>query len=312
MLAAPEFWMKPIMFDPKARLIAEIEAGDELGEGIVWDHRTGHFIWTDILGKRLHRWHASSGQLDTHAIPARPASLTLTEETGRIILALDTGLARYDFASSELDWIVRPDLPAGVRFNDGRTGPDGCFWVGTMVEDTDKAGCNSAGTLYRFDSQHALHAALSGIHISNGLCWSPDGRRVYHSDSPLGQVSVYDFDVEAGAISNGRVLADTNPLGGGPDGAVTDAAGRYWSALWGGSCVAVLDSNGTNLARVEIPAPHVTCPCFGGPDMTWLAVTTARAELAPSQLVAAPRSGNVFIYEVDATGMQAFLFGGKA
>lgn len=297
------------MFDANARLAGEIETADELGEGIVWDHRTGHFLWTDILGLRLHRWHAETETLVTHDMPARPASLALTADPERIILALDAGIAHYNLETRTLDWITRPDLAPGVRFNDGRTGPDGRFWVGTMVEDTDLAGCDDAGELYSLDAAYTLRRTIGGIHISNGLCWSPDASQLYHSDSPKGIVSVYDFDAASGEVSNGRAVADTRPLGGGPDGAVTDADGRYWSALWGGSCVAVLGPDGSELSRVDIPAPHVTCPCFGGPDMTWLAVTTARAELSEHALADAPRSGNVFIYEVASKGMQATIFG---
>lgn len=291
-------------------LIAEIESQDLLGEGLVWDARTQDFIWSDILGKRLHRWSLQDQRLVTIDLPHRLASLSLTRDPKVIIAAFDRGIARFELETGALAWLHEPDLPPGVRFNDGRTGPDGRFWVGTMVEDLEAAGDSDLGTLYSLDADCRLEAHFSGIHISNGLCWSPDSSRLFHADSPKGRVRQHRFDIATGHVAAPEDWLDVGHLGG-PDGAVCDAAGLYWSAIWGGSQVTAFDTGGNLVETVALPAPHVTCPCFGGPELNLLAVTTARAELSEAQLTAAPRSGNLFLFRTEHTGQPTHFFAGK-
>ncbi|MCI4645870.1 MAG: SMP-30/gluconolactonase/LRE family protein [Hyphomonadaceae bacterium] len=294
-----------------AELIAEVETGDTLGEGIVWDARRGAFIWADILGRRLHVWTLDGARLETRDVPHRLCSLSLTRDPGIIIAAFDKGIAAYNIESGALSWLHQPDLSPGERFNDGRTGPDGRFWVGTMVEDAEAAGGTDKGALYSLDKDGGLRQHFSGIHISNGLCWSPDATRLYHADSPKLRVKAYPFDAASGVLGEPANFIGKEHLTGGPDGAVCDAAGLYWSAVWGGSCVSVFAEDGAPLGKIDIPAPHVTCPCFGGPELDILAVTTARAELSEDQLQAAPRSGNLFVYKTAHTGQPTQLWGGK-
>lgn len=291
-------------------LIAEIETQDVLGEGIVWDARTGEFIWTDILGQRLHIWSLTAKELITHDVPHRLASLSLTRQPGVIIAAFDIGLARFEPATGKLDWLHKPDLAPGVRFNDGRTGPDGRFWVGTMVEDIEAAGSKDRGTLYSLETDGSLREHFGGIHISNGLCWTPDSTAMFHADSPKAKVSKYPFSPQSGEIGEKESFLETKDLGG-PDGAICDAAGVYWSAIWGGRQVAAFAPNGNLVERVEIPAPHVTCPVFGGPELNVLAVTTARAELSDIDLAASPRSGNMFVFQAQHKGQPTHIFGGE-
>jgi sugar lactone lactonase YvrE len=61
-----------------------------------------------------------------------------------------------------------------------------------------------------------------------------------------------------------------------PDGAVIDADGTTWIAQWGASRVAAYAPDGSFLRAVEFPAPHTSCPAFGGPDLTTLFCTSAR------------------------------------
>ena len=65
-----------------------------------------------------------------------------------MIVAFESGIARFDVASGMVQWLARPEAGGtGRRFNDGRADRQGRFWAGTMVEDADKAAPDSA-TVY--------------------------------------------------------------------------------------------------------------------------------------------------------------------
>ncbi|MFN4025441.1 MAG: SMP-30/gluconolactonase/LRE family protein [Hyphomonas sp.] len=290
-------------------LILEIPAGDKLGEGIIWDDAAGAFLWTDILGRRLHRYHLADAGHTTIGLHARLCSFGFTRQAGRLIAAFDREIGWLDAATGAFVPAVRPDLPPGVRFNDGRVGPDGAFWVGTMVEDAAAAGARDLGALYRFAPDGSLTRHLGGIGISNGLCWAPDGATLYHADSLSGRVTAYPFDPAAGRLGAGTPLLDPAP-GGSPDGAVTDADGRYLSALWESSAVGVFAATGGLEQSIAVPATQVTCPAFGGEGMSLLAVTSARVDLTADQLAQEPGAGNVFIFRTPWRGLPELRFAG--
>ena len=78
---------------------------------------------------------------------------------------------------------------------------------------------------------------LDGLTTSNGIGWSPDGRTMYLADSGPRVIHAFDFDGDAGAISDGRILVTVPDEVGTPDGLTVDAAGDLWIAIWGGGDV---------------------------------------------------------------------------
>ena len=113
--------------------------------------------------------------------------------------------------------------------------------------------------------------------ISNGLAFSPDGRTMYHADTPMQVVHAYDYDSASGTPTKPRVLVRFTAEGDRPDGAAVDREGCYWTrALQGRQAEA--DRAGRSRAAASIPLPAM-CPtmcAFGGPDLKTLYVTSAR------------------------------------
>jgi sugar lactone lactonase YvrE len=275
-----------------------IEAGNTLGECPVWDARTQSLWWTDIQERRLFR-HAQDGTVTRFATPERLCSFGLTQDDGVLIAAFESGIALYEPEKQSVTWLARPPLPAGVRFNDGRVDRQGRFWSGTMAEGD---GAAPLGTLYCLDRARALTEHESGIAISNSLCWSPDGTRLYFADSPRRTIFVYDFDTRAGTLSNRRIFAAT-PEGAYPDGANVDAEGYLWSAQWGASRVVRYAPDGAIDSVIDLPTEQPSCIAFGGPDLDLLFVTTARDGLAPDTIARQPHCGDVFVYKVASKGL---------
>ncbi|MGA1712772.1 MAG: SMP-30/gluconolactonase/LRE family protein, partial [bacterium] len=81
---------------------------------------------------------------------------------------------------------------------------------------------------------------------------------------------------------------------GGPDGAVVDADGNFWIALWGGYKVAAYRPDGSKLAEFSASASNVSCPVFGGKDGSELRATTALEHLDSAARAKQPDGGKVF------------------
>lgn len=277
-----------------------VPCGNELGEAILWDDLAGLFCWTDIQARKLWSSRSDGSQLVSHELPARLTSFALTDQPGVILAAFDRGIATYSIAERCIHWISHPLFPQGVRFNDGRVDRSGRFVVGTMVEDCETAGGTNLGALYRVEADGSLSELLSGIAISNALCFSVDGSELYHADTPTRRLFAYSY--ETGECRSPRLVREF-PEGEGPDGACVDADGNIWVAIWGGSRVECLSPNGETLHLVQVDAVQPTCPGFGGAELTTLAITSAWEGLAQCPESRPRYAGDLFLVDAGVQGL---------
>ncbi|HEV7278063.1 MAG TPA: SMP-30/gluconolactonase/LRE family protein [Devosiaceae bacterium] len=275
-----------------------------LGESPVWEADRQTLRFTDINGHRLHRFDPRSAKLDTLELPEELGCFAPLAD-GSIIGALRTGIWHLR-ESGERELLARnPESHEGSRFNDGSTDPRGRLLAGTI--DLGRAG---RAALYRYD-RRGLVRLIDGLMTSNGVAFSPDGRTLYHADTPRYVIHAYDYDLDTGAITNRRVFVRFDPAEadkGRPDGAAVDAEGCYWSALYQGARVNRYTPSGELLASYPIPAQSPTMPCFGGPDMKTLFVISARDGTSEEQLARYPQSGGLFAMRVDVPGIPRPLF----
>lgn len=144
------------------------------------------------------------------------------------------------------------------------------------------------------DRDNNVHARRSGLSITNSLCWSPNGEKLYHADSPSREIYQYSCDTSTGELTNPVLFAKT-PKNVFPDGAYVDKNGHLWSAQWGGNCVVQYSANGEIMQRIELPVSQVSCVTIGGINLDQLFVTSARDGLTQKALEAEPLAGCLFI-----------------
>ena len=284
-----------------------VPARPRLGECPLWSPLEGRLYWVDIDGGAVHRYDPATGADESRATPGRPTALALTRETGRLLVAVELRLGFLDWeAGSWSDWTTLEPDDAGNRLNDGRCDPAGRFWVGSMFDRTD-AG-RSTGILHRVGGDGSLARIRSGIGISNGLAFSPDGRTMYFADTLRRTVCAYDFDPDHGQPSKERVFLDFSTLPGKPDGACVDADGCYWIACVYGWAVARVTPDGRVDRLIEVPVEKPSMPAFGGSDMTTVFVTSIRRGVAddPSQ----PEAGSLFAFDAGVRGLPEPVFAG--
>jgi sugar lactone lactonase YvrE len=82
-----------------------------------------------------------------------------------------------------------------------------------------------------------------------------------------------------------------------------DAEGCYWVAMFEGQRVLRLSPDGAVVREVELPVRCPTMPCFGGPDLKTLYITTAREKRPAAELIAQPFAGCVLALDVDVPGL---------
>ena len=282
-----------------AALIESLKVKNTLGEGIIWDAASACVWWTDIDGSKLYRYQSEDKQLDHWTTPERLGSFALVSDSEFLICGFASGFAYFNPHSGELQWLekIEQNNP-GTRLNDGRADRQGRFWAGSMVESGDRG----AGALYCFDQQLQVASKVSGLTISNGLCWSPDSTVMYHTDTPSRRIHAYDFDAATGAIANQRCLVRTEK-GCFPDGSSVDAEGYIWNAQWGASQVVRYSPEGEVDFVLPLPVSQPTCVAFGGPRLDRLFVTSATQGFDEQTLSAEPEAGNVLVFQTNISGI---------
>jgi sugar lactone lactonase YvrE len=273
----------------------------ELGESPLWDERRELLFYIDIMAPAIHAIRLDGTGARSWTMPKIIGSIGLTE-SGRLIAALKQDLVLFDPDSGSLQPFARlsAEEPAENRLNDGKVGPDGAFWVGTMHDVATNR--QPIGALYRVAPDGTISRHVEGLRTSNGLAWSPDGRLMYHADTRNYWLDRWDFNAATGAISNRTRLATFDGSIGLPDGAATDADGVYWLTGAYGGRLNCYDAAGELVGWHAFPVPAPTMPCFCGEGLRTLAVTSHRIGAVAAQLDRFPESGALFIAEAPAPG----------
>lgn len=289
---------RPVRSDSGMRADQVTEAVTFHGEGPVWSAGWGGLRWVDMLAGDVLSM-AGDGSITRRHVGAVAAALR-PRVGGGAIIGVERGFAleEPDGSLTTLDPLWSTDQ---VRMNDGGCDPDGRFYCGSMAYD-QRAG---AASLYRLDPGGAVTVVLTGVTISNGLEWSPDGSLAYYNDTATHRIDVFDYDRGAGLT--GRRPFVRLPDDGNPDGLTVDAAGGVWTALYGSGTVHRYAPDGALSDVIELPTPQVTACTLGGPELDQLFITTSRENLPPGE---DPLAGALFRADVGVPGRPVREFAG--
>ncbi|MSP00011.1 MAG: SMP-30/gluconolactonase/LRE family protein [Acetobacteraceae bacterium] len=273
-----------------------------VAESPVWDAANRRLLFCDIGGKKINALSVDDGGRETWDLPEVVGSFGLCR-SGRLIVALRHRAVLFDTKTKTVtDLTPAVAEPVTNRLNDGKAGPDGAFWVGSMDENSPR---QPLGALYRVTADGRIEKKSEGYAVSNGLAWSPDGRIMYHSDSTSAIVEAWDFDPATGDMTNHRVIAKLSNEEGRPDGAAMDIDGNYWSAGPSAGCVNCFSPTGQLLKKLPFPVPGPTMPCFAGEFMY---VTSLREGKSAETLQQFPTLGGLFRAAAPAKGADVGVF----
>ena len=279
-----------------------------LGESPFWHPDEAALYWCDIPGNAIHRWHPG-GALHQHwPQPSEPACMA-PRLGGGLLVAYRDGLFHLHTGSGQRRLLCEaPYQPQHERYNDGKADAQGRFWVGTIYEPRQPP----LAALYCWaDGQLQRHSPDS-ITVSNGLAFSPDGHTLYRSDTTRHRIYRHALDagngtlgpqVDWAAFEARHAGQPLDRYGGRPDGAAVDCEGHYWVAMFEGQRLLRLSPSGAVVQDLPLPVRCPTMPCFGGPDLKTLFVTTARHQRSAEELAQQPLAGCVLTTRVAVAGL---------
>src|SRR6202030_2284217 len=97
-------------------------------------------------------------------------------------------------------------IPGATGFNDLTTDQAGRIYVGSLAFRVFGGDAPKPGHLHVIDLDGKMRTLSDGIMLTNGLGFSPDGRRLYHSDARAALVRVYDVAAD-GSVGPWRQFA---------------------------------------------------------------------------------------------------------
>ena len=271
----------------------QLATGYSLIEGPVWDAAKGLYF-SDVLGGGIYLLDRQDKI--SLAVPKRRGVGGMALHADGGLVAGGRNIVHVSLADHSMT-VLLDQKGAGnaVGFNDLTTDAMGRCYVGSIAYAIFRGEEPKPGNLYRIDLDGGVRQVADGVLLSNGLGFSPDGRRLYHCDAGRGLVRVYDVRSD-GSLGHWRAFAAVGP-GSVPDGLKVAADGSVWVADAHGGRVAVFWPDGRHRGDVAVPRPMVTSLCFGGDDLRDLYVVTGSRD-GPSQAC-----GAVYRVRSDVAGL---------
>jgi len=257
---------------PAGAKAKKIAGGFGFVEGPVWiPAGGGYLIFSDIPADELKKWSAHDG-LITFRKPSRNSNGNTLDREGRLITCEHTGRR---VSIQEKDGAVRTlaDQFDGKKLsspNDVVVKSDGTVWFtdppyGIKREEKEQAG----NYVFRFNPKDkSVTAVVTDCDMPNGLCFSPDEKKLYVADSGKPHhIRVFEV-LKNGTLAGGEVFCVIDK--GVPDGIRCDTKGRIWSSA--GDGVQIFSPDGSLIGKILVPETPANL-CFGGKDFRTLFIT---------------------------------------
>lgn len=289
--------------DVELEIVADVAA--DLGEGPIWDDVEGALLFVDSTIGRIYRFIRRTGELTSVDVGTQIGAAIPRGSGGLVASAVDGVLVVGDDGSVSLIAPIERELTRH-RMNDAKCDSRGRLWSGTFSLDYERG----AGALYRVDRDLTATKMLDGVWIANGLGWSPDERTFYFTDSGARGIDAFDYDIEAGTISNRRRFLLFERTMGLADGMAVDAEGCLWVAFYLGGAIRRFAPDGRCIGVIELPVLRVTSCNFGGPDLDELYITTANQLIDDDGRPHEPHAGATYRCHPGVRGLPSYSFGG--
>jgi gluconolactonase len=259
--------------------IQRLWTGARWAEGPAWNAAGRYLVWSDIPNNRQMRWLEDDGHISAFRTPSEYSNGNTFDFEDRQI-ACQHGLrrvVRYEFDGSVTviaeKWQGKPlNSP-----NDVVVHPDGAVWftdppygiLGNYEGFQAKAELKEA--VYRVDPKTGKMDKVSDeLDKPNGLCFSPDYKKLYVCDSGSPRDIQVFYVVDGQTLRAKRQFTNMTMPGKGPglaDGIRADIDGNIWAgAGWSGAGydgVHVFSPEGQRIGMILLPEICANL-CFGG------------------------------------------------
>ncbi len=256
-------------------------------EGPAWNGVGRYLIWSDIPNNRQLRWLEEDGHVTEFRSPSGHSNGNTFDQQGRQLSCEHGGrrVVRYEHSgevtviadafdgrplNSPNDVVVHPD--GSIWFTDPPYGIRGNY-------EGNRADAELPFAVYRVDGDNGqITRVTDDIDAPNGLCFSPDYRRLYVADTGAGR-EIRVWDVDGARLRNGRrhVQLTRPDLPGelsGADGMRCDVDGNIWAGAMPG--VLIIAPDGDTIGVIRLPERCANV-CFGGNRRNRLFMTASQS-----------------------------------
>ena len=251
--------------------LERICTGFQFVEGPVWKEGVG-LLFSDVWPSTIHRWSPADSTVSIHLKPSDSSNGLTYDRQGHLIL---TQMQQRRVSRQEVNGTITPLASSfrGKRFNSPNdivvsssgaiffTDPDFNVPPGQAKELAFKG-------IYRLSPSGAIQLIDSTFDKPNGICFSPDEKRLYVNESPQHKIYVWDATNDS-TFTNKRVFY-TIPQNGYADGMKTDSAGNVYCTGPGG--VWVVSPEGAFITLITTPETPANC-AWGDADRKTLYIT---------------------------------------
>jgi len=241
-----------------------------LAEGPVFDERTSTLYFVDILAHKLII--KKEEDFEEILFPTFVSSVHLTEKENLLLITLRSEVLLFNTSTKESKLVCKVPLAEGVRFNDGRVGPDGALYMGTMKIEEPR---EKEGRLYRITAEGYTKFPFEYC-IPNGVVFHEGN--MYQVESAEDKIRVFKV---------GSELEEQPPIylekGSCPDGMCLSVKQLLYVALWNKGEIAVLDiTTGKEVERLRGFKTSLSCTALSSSGQ--LFITCGEDEHGPGRL----------------------------
>jgi gluconolactonase len=260
--------------------VERLYTGCRWAEGPVWFGDGRYLLWSDIPNNRILRWLEDTGEVSVFRQPSNQSNGNTRDRQGRLVTC-EHDARRVTRTEYDGTITVLADHFQGKLLNapnDVAVHSDGAIWFtdpgyGILSNyEGHKANFELPPNVYRIDPKtNALTVVATDMEKPNGICFSPDEKRLYVVDTGFShhpgypkQIRVYGV-VDGVRLNNSRVFVDTGKASS--DGIRCDTDGNLWAGMgWGDPStdgVSVFAPDGKLIGRIHLPEVCANL-CFGG------------------------------------------------
>ena len=267
-------------------------------EGPAWNGVGRYLVWSDIPNNVQMRWLEENGQVSTFRHPSGNSNGNTFDREGRQI-SCEHGtrqVVRYEYDGKKTVLAGTFEGKPLNAPNDPVVHPeDGAIWFtdpgyGSLMNyEGNKGPLEIKEAVYRIDAKTGdLTKVTDEIFKPNGLCFSPDYKKLYVADTGSSHykeapknIKVWDV-IDGVSLAKGREFASMELDGraGMADGIRADIDGNVWaSAGWVGDGydgVHIFAPDGQRIGQVKLPE-ICSNVCFGGTKRNRLFMTGSQS-----------------------------------